>query len=254
MTRRRAADGRRRRTAAPALTCRAEVTPGRRGGCRRLIDAGASTPEELRAWPPGSASTASARTSCGASEVRPALKKAKKAPFRLGDLRRARRRADDLQRRSFSLVVVRRCSSSSSLAGRAVLVVWVLVPLVASSATRTGRAGGRVDGRRAAADRRGRPRLRARYPRAVTRGRTAKVLTQHWDGTALQRRPDQLIVEEPLEVHLDGHLVGTTMRTPGHDFELAVGLVHGDGLLAGAPVLTCRYCATAARSRAASTW
>jgi FdhD protein len=70
------------------------------------------------------------------------------------------------------------------------------------------------------------------------------VLTQHWDGAALQRRPDHLIVEEPLEVHLDGHLVGTTMRTPGHDFELAVGLVHGDGLLAGAPVLTCRYCAT----------
>ncbi len=78
----------------------------------------------------------------------------------------------------------------------------------------------------------------------MTRGRTAKVLTQHWDGSMLHRRPDHLIVEEPLEVHLDGHLVGTTMRTPGHDFELAVGLVHGDGLLAGAPVVTCRYCAT----------
>jgi FdhD protein len=70
------------------------------------------------------------------------------------------------------------------------------------------------------------------------------VLTQRWDGSELQRTPDHLIVEEPLEVHLDGHLVATTMRTPGHDFELAVGLVHGDGLLAGAAVLTCRYCAT----------
>jgi FdhD protein len=70
------------------------------------------------------------------------------------------------------------------------------------------------------------------------------MLTQHWDGRALRRRPDRLIVEEPLEVRLDDHLVGTTMRTPGHDFELAVGLVHGDGLLAGAPVLTCRYCGT----------
>lgn len=78
----------------------------------------------------------------------------------------------------------------------------------------------------------------------MTRGRTAKVLTQHWDGTALHRRPDHLIVEEPLEVHLDGQLVATTMRTPGHDFELAAGLCHGDGLLGGAPVQTCRYCAT----------
>jgi FdhD protein len=70
------------------------------------------------------------------------------------------------------------------------------------------------------------------------------VLTQRWTDGALHRRPDDLIVEEPLEVHLDGHLVGTTMRTPGHDFELAVGLCHGDGLLAGATVLACRYCAT----------
>lgn len=70
------------------------------------------------------------------------------------------------------------------------------------------------------------------------------MLTQRWDGLALQRRPDDLIVEEPLEVHLDGHLVGTTMRTPGHDFELAVGLCHGDGLLGGAVVQSCRYCAT----------
>ncbi len=58
------------------------------------------------------------------------------------------------------------------------------------------------------------------------------------------RRPDELIIEEPLEIRLDGHLVGTTMRTPGHDFELAVGLCFTDGLLAGAPVLSCRYCGT----------
>lgn len=58
------------------------------------------------------------------------------------------------------------------------------------------------------------------------------------------RRPDELIIEEPLEVRLDGHLVGTTMRTPGHDFELAVGLCFTDGLLGGAPVESCRYCGT----------
>lgn len=70
------------------------------------------------------------------------------------------------------------------------------------------------------------------------------MLTQRWDGESLLRRPDELIVEEPLEVRLDGNLVATTMRTPGHDFELAVGLCHGDGLLGGAPVLSCRYCGT----------
>ncbi|HEX8805182.1 MAG TPA: formate dehydrogenase accessory sulfurtransferase FdhD [Acidimicrobiales bacterium] len=78
----------------------------------------------------------------------------------------------------------------------------------------------------------------------MPRGRTAKVLTHRFDGTALARRPDQLIVEEPLEVHLDGVLVSTTMRTPGHDFELAAGFCHTEGLLAGAPVLACRYCGT----------
>ena len=39
----------------------------------------------------------------------------------------------------------------------------------------------------------------------------------------VRRRPDELIVEEPLEIRLDGHLVTTTMRTPGDDFELAAG-------------------------------
>src|SRR5690606_22672398 len=66
------------------------------------------------------------------------------------------------------------------------------------------------------------------YPRPVARGRTAKVLTQRWEGSTLERRPDELIVEEPLEIRLDDHLVATTMRTPGHDFELAAGLCHGD--------------------------
>lgn len=61
------------------------------------------------------------------------------------------------------------------------------------------------------------------------------------DGS-LQRGPDEVVVEEPLEIRLDDHLVATTMRTPGHDYELAAGFCAGDGLLAGAPVLTVRYC------------
>jgi FdhD protein len=57
------------------------------------------------------------------------------------------------------------------------------------------------------------------------------------------RRPDELIVEEPMTVQLDGTVVSTTMRTPGHDYELAVGFCFTDGLLADAPVLGVRYCA-----------
>jgi FdhD protein len=78
----------------------------------------------------------------------------------------------------------------------------------------------------------------------VARGRTQKVITAHFDGRDVRRGPDELIVEEPLEIRLDDALVTTTMRTPGHDFELAAGFCFTDGLLAGAPIQTCRYCAT----------
>jgi FdhD protein len=58
------------------------------------------------------------------------------------------------------------------------------------------------------------------------------------------RRPDKVVVEEPMEIRLDDHLVATTMRTPGHDYELAVGFLFAEGLLAGHPVQEVRYCAT----------
>lgn len=78
----------------------------------------------------------------------------------------------------------------------------------------------------------------------MARGRTATFLVTRRRNGELRRGPDELIVEEPMEVRLDGRLVTTTMRTPGHDFELAVGLCFTDGLLAGAPVTGVRYCGT----------
>lgn len=46
---------------------------------------------------------------------------------------------------------------------------------------------------------------------------------------------DTVVVEEPLRVHLRHrtrtHLLGSTMRTPGDDMELAVGLAMGEGVV-----------------------
>ena len=68
------------------------------------------------------------------------------------------------------------------------------------------------------------------------------MLYRRWRGDSFERQPDELAVEEPLAIRLDGVLVTTTMRTPGHDFELAVGFCHSEGLLGGATVLSCRFC------------
>jgi len=84
----------------------------------------------------------------------------------------------------------------------------------------------------------------------VARGKTTQVLTTRV-GAGAGVRPDRLVVEEPLEIRLDDHLVATTMRTPGHDYELAVGFCHTEGLLAGAPVRTVRYCATGSAAETA---
>lgn len=43
---------------------------------------------------------------------------------------------------------------------------------------------------------------------------------------------DQVAVEEPLEIRLDGHPVAVLMRTPGHDHELVCGFLMTEGILA----------------------
>jgi len=43
---------------------------------------------------------------------------------------------------------------------------------------------------------------------------------------------DDVAVEEPLEIRVDGEALAVTMRTPGHDDELALGFLVGEGLIA----------------------
>src|SRR5438132_4305050 len=44
-------------------------------------------------------------------------------------------------------------------------------------------------------------------------------------------RRDAVAVEEPLEIRVDGEPLAVTMRTPGHDEELALGFLFGEGLI-----------------------
>jgi FdhD protein len=63
------------------------------------------------------------------------------------------------------------------------------------------------------------------------------------DGTPA-RRQDTLAVEEPLEIRLDGEPFTTTMRTPGHDLDLALGFLVGEAVVVkGDDVTRAAHCA-----------
>lgn len=47
-----------------------------------------------------------------------------------------------------------------------------------------------------------------------------------WTGSG-----DAVVTEEPLQVKLDGEELAVVMRTPGHDVELALGLLYAEGLI-----------------------
>src|SRR3954463_6718688 len=42
---------------------------------------------------------------------------------------------------------------------------------------------------------------------------------------------DEVAIEEPLEIRIHGHAVATTMRTPGHDEELAAGFLLSEAII-----------------------
>jgi FdhD protein len=54
-----------------------------------------------------------------------------------------------------------------------------------------------------------------------------------WDGSERHLRHDLLAVEEPLEIRLAGGSVTVTMRTPGDDFDLAVGFLLTENIIHG---------------------
>ncbi|MFI7674223.1 formate dehydrogenase accessory sulfurtransferase FdhD [Actinophytocola sp. NPDC049390] len=67
------------------------------------------------------------------------------------------------------------------------------------------------------------------------------VLRLSEDGS--RRRQDALAAEEPLELRVNGTALAVTMRTPGHDVELAHGFLLTEGVIGDArDISTARYC------------
>src|SRR5437588_10825721 len=54
---------------------------------------------------------------------------------------------------------------------------------------------------------------------------------------------DEVVVEEPLEIRVNGESITVTMRTPGHDFDLAIGLLWTEGIVHSRDEIgTIAYC------------
>jgi FdhD protein len=80
------------------------------------------------------------------------------------------------------------------------------------------------------------------------RGSTASTSVRVVDGKQARERSDRLVTEEPMEIRVHGPgqepapLV-VTMRTPGNDFDLAVGFCITEGVIeSDADVATVAYC------------
>ncbi|MGW4402922.1 formate dehydrogenase accessory sulfurtransferase FdhD [Nonomuraea sp. NPDC004702] len=78
-------------------------------------------------------------------------------------------------------------------------------------------------------------------------GPTTRVRIRELAGSGSRDRRDDLATEEPLEIRLTGgdgtrKTVAITMRTPGHDFELAAGFLSGEGLAGPDDIAAIAYC------------
>lgn len=79
------------------------------------------------------------------------------------------------------------------------------------------------------------------------------VIIQRWRNRRLDApKPDEVAVEEPLEIRVEGRSISVVMRTPGHDRELAAGFLLTEGVIKSAKDLfDVTTCVTAGTSGAA---
>jgi FdhD protein len=65
----------------------------------------------------------------------------------------------------------------------------------------------------------------------MPRPQAPDVDTRRWSGGAWEESGDRLAAEEPLQLSLGGTPLSIVMRTPGHDLELALGLLWAEGVI-----------------------
>jgi FdhD protein len=84
---------------------------------------------------------------------------------------------------------------------------------------------------------------------------TTRCRAQHLTSESAIARPETLVVEEPMEIRVNGGPITVTMRTPGSDIELAQGFLLTEGIITRRDdVLAVRYCRGSAGSDGANTY
>jgi len=73
------------------------------------------------------------------------------------------------------------------------------------------------------------------HPERIAGPKRSIALTsvEQWQDGAVTRVQDYLAVEEPLEIRIGDLPISVTMRTPGHDLELAAGFLFTEGIISG---------------------
>ena len=69
--------------------------------------------------------------------------------------------------------------------------------------------------------------------RSIARSKSIQVVFCEQDSPRSRRR-DRVVIEEPLEIRVDTRSLAVTMRTPGHDSELAVGYLLAEDVIRSA--------------------